>query len=229
MKKKNLKTNSMFFYAAVKRTVKSFSGTVLVLLCLTVAPAFVFAQQKAVTGRVTNESGVGVEASVIIKGTPNGTKTDADGNYTIQVAAGAKLVISAVEYVAQEFTVAKANVINAVLVRVDKALNEVVVIGYGTQRKKDVTGAVVSIKGDVVREIASPNIAQALQGRIAGVDIARNGTTPGAGGQIRIRGNRGLNTGNDPFIVVDGIPYPGSINDLTPWQRAARSCDSSSH
>jgi TonB-dependent SusC/RagA subfamily outer membrane receptor len=93
-------------------------------------------------------------------------------------------------------------------------LEQVVVIGYGTARKRDVTGSTVSVKGETLNEIKAPNIANQLQGRAAGVDIVNNSSQIGAAGQIRIRGNRSLSGNNDPLIVVDGMAYGGSLNDI---------------
>lgn len=98
----------------------------------------------------------------------------------------------------------------------EKKIEEVVVIGYGKQRKEAVTGSVVSVKGDVMREVPSANISQALQGRAAGVDISQSSSKPGAPMQIRIRGTRSLTGNNDPLIVLDGIPFPGSLADISP-------------
>ncbi|MFP3590362.1 SusC/RagA family TonB-linked outer membrane protein [Chryseobacterium sp. SIMBA_038] len=98
----------------------------------------------------------------------------------------------------------------------EKKIDEVVIIGYGKQRKESVTGSVASVKGDVMREVPSANVSQALQGRIAGVDIAQTSSKPGAPMQIRIRGTRSLTADNDPLIVLDGIPFPGSLADISP-------------
>ncbi len=206
----------MAFPAALNSRLRSFAHGHLILLLLIMAPAFVFAQQKTVTGHVTNENGQAIAASVTVKGTKQGTTTDANGNYSIQASVGAKIIISATEYVTQEFTVGKANAINATLVRIDKALSEVVVVGYGTQRKEALTGSVASIGGDKMREVPAPNISQALQGRIAGVEMSQNSTRPGATMQIRIRGTRSLSADNNPLIVLDGIPFMGSIADINP-------------
>ncbi|WP_307307545.1 SusC/RagA family TonB-linked outer membrane protein [Epilithonimonas hungarica] len=100
----------------------------------------------------------------------------------------------------------------------EKQIEEVVVIGYGTQRKESVTGSVATVKGDALREVPSANITQALQGRTAGVDISQNSTKPGAAMQIRIRGTRSLSTNagaNDPLVVLDGIPFAGSLSDIS--------------
>jgi TonB-linked SusC/RagA family outer membrane protein len=98
----------------------------------------------------------------------------------------------------------------------EKKIDEVVIIGYGKQRKESVTGSVASVKGDVIREVPSANVSQALQGRVAGVDISQTSSKPGAPMQIRIRGTRSLTADNDPLIVLDGIPFPGSLADISP-------------
>lgn len=99
--------------------------------------------------------------------------------------------------------------------RKETKIDEVVVIGYGTQRKESVTGSVVSVKGDVLREVPTANITQALQGRTAGVDITQTSSKPGSTMQIRIRGTRSLTGSNDPLIVLDGIPFAGSLGDIS--------------
>lgn len=97
-----------------------------------------------------------------------------------------------------------------------KALEEVVVIGYGTARKSDVTGSIASVSGDKLSEMPATNITYALQNRIAGVDMQQTSSQPGASMQIRVRGTRSLNASNDPLVVLDGIPFMGSISDINP-------------
>jgi outer membrane receptor for Fe3+-dicitrate len=106
--------------------------------------------------------------------------------------------------------------LNVVMESDVQALEELVVIGYGTQRKEAVTGSVASVRGDVLQEMPSSNITQALQGRIPGVEMAQTSSKPGAAMQIRIRGTRSLNASNDPLVVLDGIPFAGSIGDINP-------------
>jgi TonB-linked SusC/RagA family outer membrane protein len=223
MKKMKFKTSPVTQSVVTYNRLFSLFNRPFIMLMLFALPLMAAAQQKAVTGHVTNESGAPLGASITIKGTGKGTTTDANGNFTIQAAVGAKLVISATEYVAQEFTVGQANAINVTLVRTDKALSEVVVVGYGTLRKKDVTGSVQSISEKTLKEVPAPNLIAQLKGRAAGVSIVSNGSTPGSGGQIRIRGNRTITSSqgqsdalDGPLLVVDGIPYGGSINDLNP-------------
>ncbi|MGE5520014.1 MAG: SusC/RagA family TonB-linked outer membrane protein [Candidatus Dadabacteria bacterium] len=170
-----------------------------------------------VKGRILNEKNEPVVgASVIIKGTTNGTATNANGEFSISAPANGTFVISSVGYPSRE--VAINGKTNPVITLTSSAtdMEQVVVVGYGTQRKEAVTGSVASINGDVMREVPAPNIAQALQGRLPGVEISQTSTKPGVSMQIRIRGTRSLNATNDPLVVLDGIPFPGSIADINP-------------
>ncbi|WP_066839572.1 SusC/RagA family TonB-linked outer membrane protein [Rufibacter ruber] len=191
---------------------------VMMVAFLLFANGQLFAQGGAVTvtGKVTDQSGAGLPGvTVLLKGTTTAAPTGIDGGYSIMVPNGnGTLVFSFIGYQAQEVSLNGRTSVNVSLALDQQLVDEIVVVGYGTQKKSDVTGAVASIKGDALREVPTANVVQALQGRVAGLDIARTGSRPGAGGQIRIRGNRSLNAGNDPLIVIDGIPYGGSINDL---------------
>ena len=157
-----------------------------------------------------------VGATVLEKGTTNGVVTDFDGNFTIDVKPGATLVISYVGYVTQEVRVGNQSNLNIVLEAEGGNLNEVVVIGYGTQRREAVTGSVVNVNGEKLNQIAATNAAQALQGRVAGVLMTQTSSKPGAEMQIRIRGQRSLSASNDPLIVLDGIPFMGQLSDINP-------------
>ncbi|SHG01800.1 TonB-linked outer membrane protein, SusC/RagA family [Bacteroides luti] len=145
-----------------------------------------------------------------------GTVTDIEGNYSLQVKKDAKLLFSFVGFINQTVNVEGRSTINVTLKEDSKTLEEVVVIGYGSQRKESVTGSVASVKGDVMRDVPSSNISQALQGRVAGVDMSQTSSKPGASMQIRVRGTRSLNASNDPLIVLDGLPFAGSISDISP-------------
>ena len=193
-----------------KTTAKIFCLTIIMQVFAIIS----FAQNLSVKGLVTDEKGAPISgASVLVQGSTTGTSTDASGNFSISAAKGATLLISSVNFELREVKVKSATV-NVTLISTDKALGEVVVIGYGTQKKKDVTGSTVSVKGETLNEIKAPNILNQLQGRTAGVDIVNNGTSIGTGGQIRIRGNRSITGQNDPLIVVDGMAYGGSVNDI---------------
>ncbi len=173
-------------------------------------------QSKKVTGKVRDSEGELIGATVMEKGTSNGVITDYDGNFSIDVSPNATLVISYVGYVTQEVRVGNQSNINIVLDAEGGNLNEVVVIGYGTQRREAVTGSVANVNGEKLNQIAATNAAQALQGRIAGVLMTQTSTQPGAEMQIRIRGQRSLSASNDPLIVLDGIPFMGQLSDINP-------------
>ncbi len=216
MKKTLLLKQKVFLSGKGNHSLRTALTGLLSAFILMMISSTGFAQQKTVTGRVTNESGAAVAASVMIKSSTTGTSTNADGAFSIQVAPGARLVFSAAEYIAHEIAVGKGSVIDVILIRLDKSLSEVVVVGYGTQRKEAITGSVASISGNTIREIPSPNISQALQGRIAGVEMSQTSTRPGTTMQIRIRGIRSLTGDNNPLVVLDGIPFIGSLADINP-------------
>ncbi len=171
-------------------------------------------QTRKVSGRVSDSQGPLVGATVMEKGTSNGALTDLDGNFTLNVGANATLVISYVGYVQQE--VAAKDNLNVILEEDGHVINEVVVIGYGTQRREAVTGSVANIGGEKLNQVAATNAAQALQGRVAGVLMTQTSSQPGAEMQIRIRGQRSLSASNDPLIVLDGIPFMGQLSDINP-------------
>jgi TonB-dependent starch-binding outer membrane protein SusC len=177
-----------------------------------------FGQTLTIHGSVKDETGSPLPGvTVVVKGTSNGTSTDINGNYSISVPADAKILsFSFVGMVPLEIEIGGKTLIDAVLKQDVQKLEEIVVIGYGTQRRESVTGSVSSIKGDVMRDVPAGNITSALQGRIAGVDMQQTSSQPGASMQIRIRGTRSLNATNDPLVVLDGIPFPGSIGDINP-------------
>lgn len=153
-------------------------------------------QQKKVTGVVSDSEGPLIGATVMEKGTSNGTVTDMDGNFTLNVKPGATLVISYIGYVSQTINVGSQSNLKVKLEAEGQNLNDVVVIGYGTQRKEAVTGSVANVRGDLLREVPGSDITNALQGRVAGVEMAQTSSKPGASMQIRIRGTRSLTASN---------------------------------
>jgi len=189
-----------------------FSGIMLLLSIQ------IFAQDRTITGKVTSsEDGLGIPgASVAVKGTTRGTATDVDGNYKITVSGSAVLSITSVGYLTQDVSVGNRAQINVTLAADTKSLKEVVVVGYGTQKKSQMTGAISSVGAKQIQELPITNARQALQGRAAGVDVVQPGSKPGAGPQIRIRGRRSFNASNDPLYVVDGIPLSSGIDDINP-------------
>lgn len=174
------------------------------------------AQEVTVRGQINDETGAGLPGvNVLIKGTATGTTTNVNGGYSLQVPdQNTVLVISFIGYETQEVLVGNRTTINVDLVPSVEALTEVVVVGYGVQRAEAVTGSVVSLSGDKLREIPAATFTQALQGRLPGVEMTQTSTRPGAAMQIRIRGARSLSASNDPLIVLDGVPFVGSINDI---------------
>lgn len=155
--------------------------------------------------------------SVVVKGTTTGTNTDGEGKFKINVVNdNAVLVFSAVGFVAQEVTVGSRSVFNITLQTDQKILNEVVVVGYGTQKKSQMTGAISQVTAKQITEMPLTNLGQALQGRAAGVDVSQSGSKPGAAPRILIRGRRSFNAGNDPLYVVDGIPLSAGYEDVNP-------------
>ena len=171
-------------------------------------------QTKQVSGHVADSQGPLIGATVMEKGTNNGTVTDFDGNFSLNVNPGATLVVSYVGYESQEVKAADGMRVN--LKEDGHVVNEVVVIGYGTQRREAVTGSVANIGGEKLNQVAASNAAQALQGRVAGVLMTQTSSKPGAEMQIRIRGQRSLSASNDPLIVLDGIPFMGNLSDINP-------------
>jgi len=174
---------------------------------------------KTVSGKITSsEDNAGVPGvSVVIKGSMSGTNTDADGSYKIDVPGdNSVLVFSAVGFVTQEITIGARSVVDVTLAVDMKTLTEVVVVGYGTQKKSQTTGAISSVSAKEITEMPITNLGQALQGRTAGVDVSQAGSKPGTVPKILIRGRRSFNAGNDPLYVVDGIPLAAGYEDINP-------------
>jgi TonB-linked SusC/RagA family outer membrane protein len=165
------------------------------------------AGRKTVTGRVLDENGDPViGANIIEKGTTNGTVTDIDGNFTLNVEDNAVLQISYIGYVTQEINSAGKNSINIVLQEDTKTLEELVVVGYGTMRKRDLTGSVSSIKSQDIQRSPVTSFDQAIQGKAAGVQVSQASSAPGGRVIIRVRGGNSLSSNNEPLYVVDGFP-----------------------
>lgn len=173
-------------------------------------------QSRKITGEIHDASGALIGATIKEKGTTNGVVTDLDGNFTINIKPGATLIISYVGYKTREIAAGNQSHFSIELKEEGHNLNDVVVIGYGTQRREAVTGSVANVRGDVLNEVAAPDAARALQGRVAGVLMTQTSSQPGAEMQIRIRGQRSLNASNDPLIVLNGIPFMGQLSDINP-------------
>ncbi|MDB4914439.1 MAG: TonB-dependent outer membrane protein SusC/RagA [Gemmatimonadetes bacterium] len=177
------------------------------------------AQQVVVRGTVSGDpAGEPIEgASVVVKGTSTGALTDAKGAYTLRVTDGSgTLVVSRLGYARQEVAMSGRTTIDVRLTRTAVSLSEVVVVGYGTQKRSDITGSVVSVGQDKLEEKPNSNFVQALEGSMPGVTV----TTSGAGAEpsldIQIRGRNSISASRDPLVVVDGIPYNGSLSEINP-------------
>jgi TonB-linked SusC/RagA family outer membrane protein len=179
-------------------------------------PIGLSAQNISVKGLVRDKEGEALPgASVTVKGTSAGTATDLDGNYSLTVPDDrAVLVFSYLGYITQEITVGNRRVIDATLAEDLKTLDEVVVVGYGTMRKSDLTGAVSSISSEAISKSVPTSIDQVLQGRAAGVQMTPSSGLPGAGSSVRIRGTSSINASNEPIYVVDGIIISQDANNL---------------
>ena len=195
-----------------KKAIRSRS--IMTLVCLLLASASVFAQTKTVTGTVTdaaNEPLIG--ASVLVQGTSTGTITDMDGKYSISVTPEDVLVFSYVGMTSQTIKVGAQNVINVTLKEDSQVLAETVVIGYGSAKKRDLTGSITNVKGEEIANKPAMNPLSSLQGKVAGVQIVNSGRA-GADPEIRIRGTNSIN-GYKPRYIVDGL-FNDNINFLNP-------------
>ncbi len=170
-------------------------------------------QQKSVSGKITDSSGAPLPGvSVVIKGTTTGVITDMDGKYIlVKVLENVVLQFSFVGMKTQEVKVTGKSTINVTMVEETVGIEEVVAIGYGTMKKSDLTGAVTSVKSNVLNDSPHNNVMQALQGRAAGVQVLQNSGAPGATVQIRIRGTNSIRGSNDPLWIIDGFPGDQTI------------------
>lgn len=185
-----------------------------------------------VVGHIVSDSGQAMaQATVLVKGSKSAVTSDDKGNFVIEAPPNSTLIISSIGYTTATIKLAGRSSIDVVMVSTSSQLDQVVVVGYGTQKKSDVTGSVARVTGATLAEVPTANFISELQGRTAGVDIVSNSATPGGGGQIRIRGNRSMATAtsstannansisdglDQPLVVLDGIPFGGSVNDIDP-------------
>ena len=188
----------------------------LVMLCF--FSSVLMAQNRTISGRITDaktgETLIGV--SVHLKGTTLGVSTDANGKFSLNISGNnVVLIINSVGYLKQEITVGNQTQVSIKLSPDETALNEVVVIGYGTVKKRDLTGSVVSVKGAEIAKVPSSNPLESIQGKVPGVDITRTNGSASSGVNIAIRGNRSITANNGPLIIVDGVQY-ASLQDLSP-------------
>ena len=180
-----------------------YNGFLTLLLAFIVQ--FTFAQEKTISGTVSDETGPLPGVNVIIKGTTNGTETDFDGKYTLTANTGDVLVFSFIGMASKDVTVGASSTINVVL-KADNVLEEVIILGYATQRKTEVTGSTVQINRDEIELVPVSTVDQILQGKVAGLVFNSDSGTPGSTSDIRIRGVSSITAGNEPLYVIDGVP-----------------------
>ncbi len=173
------------------------------------------AQQKiTVNGSVTSDNNIPLAGvSIKVTGAPGGTTTDANGNYTLQVNKGAVLIFSSIGYEDQQLKADNEGTIASItLLSKNSALGEVVVIGYGSLRKRDLTGSVATLDNKLIKSLPVATIDQKMIGQVAGVQVQQLTGSPGGGSSVKIRGSGSLGAGNEPLYVVDGMPYSAGMN-----------------
>ncbi|HZH63617.1 MAG TPA: SusC/RagA family TonB-linked outer membrane protein [Flavisolibacter sp.] len=187
-------------------------AAICALILLIVPITHLLAQNRTVTGTVNDQTGKGVPGvTVTVKGTNTATQTNAEGQYTISAPENATLVFSAVGFTGMEMALAGRTSFDASLQASDAGLSEVVVIGYGTARRRDVTGSVATVAAKDFNRGVVTTPSQLIQGKVAGVLIVNNSGQPGGATTVRIRGNTSIRTGNQPLYVIDGVPIDGRI------------------
>ncbi len=195
----------MIYYSKIftEQSIRTL-GFFVMFVCFTIGSANA---QQLIGGKITNETGEGlIGVTVAVQGTSDGTVTDIDGNFSLEAASDAVLEISYIGYKTQSVAVNGQSNVNVTLAVNEQVLDEVVVIGYGSVKKSDVTGSVSSVKSEDIQAFPLLNAGQALQGRAAGVAVqSQNGGEPGASISIRVRGSSSLNASSDPLVVVDGF------------------------
>lgn len=184
-----------------------FNGILTLFLAFIVQISF--AQEKTISGTVSDETGPLPGVSVLKKGTKQGTETDFDGKYAIKAKTGDVLVFSFVGMKTVEKTVGASSKVDVILEN-DNVLEEIVVTGYKKESRTEITGSVTKVGSELLKSVVTPSVEQALQGNVSGLNVAAASGTPGAVANIRIRGISSINAGNDPLYVIDGVPI---VND----------------
>ncbi|MFN2458483.1 MAG: SusC/RagA family TonB-linked outer membrane protein [Chitinophagaceae bacterium] len=195
--------------------VKKFTIILFIAICL---PVVLLAQNTlTVSGQVRDSKNKLLHgASILLKGTERGTTTDADGRFVLSdVPSNGVLVFSSTGFAGQEISVSGKNILNVTLIESASSLEEVVVVGYGTRQKKDVTGAVGQLKATKLENENPASVQDLLRGNIAGLNVTTTTTAKGGGGLL-VRGKSSLEAGTDPLIVLDGVIYPGQLADINP-------------
>lgn len=204
--------NAMFGNTAIGYEIKD--GKIYLFKAAERTTALANQQKKIITGTVVDSNGEAViGANVLVKGTTNGTITDIDGKFSLEVPEGAMLLVSYIGYGDYETKVGNQSNLSITLKEDSKALDEVVVVGYGTMKKKDLTGAVGAVKGDDLASRRTTQLSTALQGATSGVLVTRDNSAPGATASIKIRGVTTIGE-TSPLVIIDGVP--GDINQVNP-------------
>jgi TonB-dependent starch-binding outer membrane protein SusC len=202
------------------RAGRAFCPRLCMMIFMIIASAsYLFAQNNIpVKGVISNQSGERLQGVTIqVKGSNIATSTKADGSFELAVPVNSTLSVSYVGYIPQEIKITESTTdVSLQMLASKNEMEQVVVVGYGSRKKSDVTGSIVSISEQSIKDIPAANLAQALQGQGAGIDIQKSGgnNKPGATPSILIRGSRSISATNEPLVVVDGIPFNGSFNDL---------------
>ncbi len=197
----------------MKRLLYTKLGLISLLLLSSV---FAFAQGKKIEGKITDENSAGIPGvSIVIQGTTNGTITDFDGLYYLNASVGDTLSVSFIGYKTQSIIInSSTSTYDIVMVEESVALNEVVAIGYGKAKKKDLTSAISSVEGDAIKTMSVGNPVEALQGKAPGIQVTAGGGAPGNAPKVLVRGFTSINLDTDPLYVVDGVPMGTNLNFL---------------
>lgn len=189
---------------------------ILSLLWVALSVGQLFAQTRSISGKVTDSKGAPIpNASVLEKGTTSGTVTKEDGSFTVTVSSKARtLVVSSIGLAPQEIAIGSKSVINVTLLPADNNLAEVVVVGYQTLKRSEVTGAVAQVDGKELAQKPIGSFTQLLQGKATGVQVTGQSGRPGANGYIRVRGTGSINASNEPLILLDGVPISSTVYSL---------------
>ena len=191
-----------------------FKGILTLFLALVVQISF--AQQRTITGKVSDGSGPLPGVSVVVKGSTIGTETDFDGKYSIKASSGDILTFRYLGYLSIDKTIGASSIINVSMKEDANILDEVVIVGYGTTTKKSFTGTASVVSSENIDAKAVSNVAQALIGEVSGVSVTRTNGRPGSSATIRIRGFSSIEGNSAPLYVVDGVPFSGDINAINP-------------
>ncbi|SNY91433.1 SusC/RagA family TonB-linked outer membrane protein [Flagellimonas pacifica] len=193
-------------------TTKNFWS---VLVCCLSIFTSVWAQEKKITGSVTDQDGLPLPGvSIMVFGTVNGTQTDFDGNYSISASIGEVLQFSYLGQQTVRRTVSDTNIIDVRMSEDAQALEEVVVVAYGTQKKEEITGSVTTLKTEELADVPTASVVQGLVGKVSGVQIINQSGAPGADPTVRFRGIGSINSSSAPLYVVDGVVFNGNLNSI---------------